>query len=159
MGLKKLDKKVRTLWLIESVIAVIGILLTAILVILLSNEKVKSILCIALGIPAVLLSIFLIVYPILRYAFYSYGYDETRITIKKGVIFKSKVIIPVKQIQDLHVYEGPIMLMLGLGGVSISTAGSSFNLASINKKQAILMVDELEKYLNDRLEVIENEEV
>ena len=51
------------------------------------------------------------------------------------------------------------MLMLGLGGVSISTAGSSFNLASINKKQAILMVDELEKYLNDRLEVIENEEV
>ena len=124
MELKKLDKKVRTLWLIESVIAVIGILLTAILVILLANENVKSVFCIALGIPAVILSVFLIVYPILRYAFYSYGYDETRITIKKGVIFKSRVIIPVKQIQDLHVYEGPIMLMLGLGGVSISTAGS-----------------------------------
>jgi hypothetical protein len=92
MELKKLDKKVRTLWLIESVIAVVLILLTTALVILLSNESVKSVLCIALGIPAVLLSVFIIVYPILRYAFYSYGNDETRITIKKGVIFKSKVI-------------------------------------------------------------------
>ena len=52
----------------------------------------SAILARALGIPAVLLSAFIIVYPFLRYAFYSYGYDQTRITIKKGVIFKSRVI-------------------------------------------------------------------
>ncbi len=159
MELKKLDKKARTLWLIESLIAVFFILLASILVILFANENAKPILCIALGIPAVLLCVFLIVYPILKYAFYSYGYDDVRIIIKKGVIFKSKVVLPVRQIQDLHVYEGPIMMILGLGGVSVSTAGSSFNIACLNKLQANEMVDALEEHLNDRLGELANEEV
>ena len=82
-----------------------------------------------------------------------------RIIIKKGVIFKSKVVLPVRQIQDLHVYEGPIMMILGLGGVSVSTAGSSFNIACLNKLQANEMVDALEEHLNDRLGELANEEV
>ena len=87
MELKKLDKKVRTLWFIESVIAVVVILAVCLTIILCANEIAKPILSLALGIPCVLLSAFLIVYPILRYSFYSYAYNETRIVIKKGVIF------------------------------------------------------------------------
>ena len=159
MELKKLDKKVLTLWCVESLIAVICILLGAAVAIAFSNESIQSVLLYGLGIPAGIISLFIIVYPFLRYAFYSYGYNETRIVIKKGVIFKSSVTLPVKQIQDLHLYEGPIMLLMGLGGVSVSTAGSSFNIACINKKQAKLMVDELESYLNSRLGEQSNEEV
>ena len=156
MELKKLDKKVLALWLIESVLAVVFILAVASIGIFLANDVIFLY---VLGIPCFLLCVFLIVYPILRYAFYSYGYNETRIIIKKGVIFKSSITIPVRQIQDLHVYEGPIMLLMGLGGVSVSTAGSSFSIACIDKKQAGLMVTELEDYLNSRLGEESNEEV
>ncbi len=159
MELKKLDKKVRALWLIESALAVILILATASIIILFANENAQKILLLALGIPCILLSVFLIVYPFLKYAFYSYGYNDNRIVIKKGVIFKTQIVLPVKQIQDLHVYEGPIMLIMGLGGVSVSTAGSNFNIACINKNQATQMVNELESYLNARLGEESNEEI
>ncbi len=159
MQLKKLDKKVKTLWLIENLILVIVILTGVLLAVLFADESVKLILGLSLGIPMGLLSIFLIIYPILRYHFYSYGYNENRIVIYKGVIFRKSVILPVKQIQDIHIYEGPLMLIMGLSGVTVSTAGSTFNIASIDKIQAKNMVLELEKYLNERLEANGNEEV
>lgn len=159
MKLKKLDKKVKILWFIESVIWVALILVGVILPIIFADESVKLILALSLGIPMGLLSIFLLVYPILRYHFYSYYYDEERILIYKGVIFKRSVILPVRQIQDIHIYQGPLMLIMGLSGVSVSTAGSNFNIACINKNDAKIMVDDLETNLNNRLGDNTNEEV
>lgn len=159
MKLKKLDKKVKILWFIESVIWVALILVGVILPIIFADESVKLILALSLGIPMGLLSIFLLVYPILRYNFYSYYYDEERILIYKGVIFKRSVILPVRQIQDIHIYQGPLMLIMGLSGVSVSTAGSNFNIACINKNDAKIMVDDLETNLNNRLGDNTNEEV
>lgn len=159
MKLKKLDKKVKILWFIESVIWVALILVGVILPIIFADESVKLILALSLGIPMGLLSIFLLVYPILRYHFYSYYYDEERILIYKGVIFKRSVILPVRQIQDIHIYQGPLMLIMGLSGVSVSTAGSNFNIACINKNDANIMVDDLETNLNNRLGDNTNEEV
>ncbi len=159
MKLKKLDKKVKILWFIESVIWVALILVGVILPIIFADESVKLILALSLGIPMGLLSIFLLVYPILRYHFYSYYYDEERILIYKGVIFKRSVILPVRQIQDIHIYQGPLMHIMGLSGVSVSTAGSNFNIACINKNDAKIMVDDLETNLNNRLGDNTNEEV
>ena len=159
MKLKKLDKKVKILWFIESAIWVALILVGVILPIIFADESVKLILALSLGIPMGLLSIFLLVYPILRYHFYSYYYDEERILIYKGVIFKKSVILPVRQIQDIHIYQGPLMLIMGLSGVSVSTAGSNFNIACINKNDAKIMVDDLETNLNNRLGDNTNEEV
>lgn len=159
MELKKLDKKVRTLWFIEN-LAVVILLLTAYVIVLFAVEQAyRLIVGLSVGIPLGLLIVFLLVYPLLRYAYYSYGYSDIKIIIKKGVVFRSNVVIPVKQIQDIHIYEGPIMLLMKLGGVSISTAGSNFNIACIDKAQAQKMVDELEEYLEKRLEAESDEEI
>ena len=90
---------------------------------------------------------------------YAWGYDDKRIIVKQGVIFKQRVVIPVCQIQDLHRTQGPIMMLLKLGGVTISTAGSNFDISTLTTDEADRMIDELERNLEIRVEEQKNEEV
>jgi membrane protein YdbS with pleckstrin-like domain len=87
------------------------------------------------------------------------GYDDKRIIVKQGVIFRRRVVIPVCQIQDLHRIQGPIMIMLKLSGVTISTAGSNFSISTLTTGEADLMIDELERNLESRIEELKNEEI
>ena len=97
--------------------------------------------------------------PLLRYKMYAWGYDEKRIIVKQGVIFKQRVVIPVCQIQDLHRTQGPIMMLLKLSGVTISTAGSNFDISTLTTEQADCMIDELERNLEMRVWELKNEKI
>ena len=107
---------------------------------------------------ALLLGIILIM-PALRYKMYEWGYDDKRIIVKQGVIFRQRVVIPVCQIQDLHRTQGPLMMMLKLSGVTISTAGSNFDISTLTTDEADRMIDELEGNLELRVEELKNEEI
>ena len=100
-----------------------------------------------------------LIMPALRYKMYSWGYDDKRIIVNQGVIFRQRVVIPVCQIQDLHRNEGPIMMMLGLSGVTISTAGSNFDISTLTTSEANLLIDALEENLEARVEELKNEAV
>ena len=67
--------------------------------------------------------------------------------------------IPVCRIQDLHRTQGPIMMMLKLSGVTISTAGSNFDISTLTTAEADRMIDELERNLEARIEELKNEEI
>lgn len=154
MEIKKLDKKVRKIWYIRNVILAFVIVLLLIPTVF-------------LGLPAIISAVILIVlidtmillWPHLKYKYYSFGYDDKRIAINYGVIFRHKVIIPIRQIQDLHTYNGPIMSIMGLSGVIISTAGSNFLIAGMLNEDANMFVQNLENLLNIRLDGEEHEEV
>jgi membrane protein YdbS with pleckstrin-like domain len=90
---------------------------------------------------------------------YAWGYDDKRIIVKEGVIFRKRVVIPVCQIQDLHRTQGPLMMMLKLSGVTISTAGSNFNISTLTTAEADRMIDELERNLEVRIGELRNEEI
>ena len=75
------------------------------------------------------------------------------------MIFKQRVVIPVCQIQDLHRLQGPIMMALGLSGVTISTAGSNFDISTLTTAEADKLIDELEQSLEARVEEQKNEEI
>ena len=131
MKMNKLNKSVLKLWYIRASIgalALVGVVIS-LLAILISTE-VSSNVCIAVslgvGVPILLLVCFVLIMPVLRYKMYAWGYDDKRIVVKQGVIFRERVVIPVCQIQDLHRTQGPIMMILGLSDVTISTAGSNF---------------------------------
>ena len=111
------------------------------------------------GIPALIGIALLLILPDYRYRLYRYGFDEKRILVRRGVIFRHSVTIPVCQIQDLHRFEGPVMMALGLSGVTISTAGSNFYLACLSRADADHMIEQLEQYLEKRVEEKANEEV
>ena len=51
------------------------------------------------------------------------------------------------------------MMMLKLSGVTISTAGSNFDISTLITAEADRMIDELERNLEARIEELKNEEI
>ena len=164
MELKKLDKSVLKLWYIRAAIGALALIgfITSVAVILnaagVSNDVTLAA-WLALGIPVVLILIVILIMPALRHKIYAWGYDDKCIVVKQGVIFRQRVVIPVCQIQDLHRTQGPLMMMLKLSGVTISTAGSNFNISTLTTAEADRMIDELECNLEARIEELKNEEI
>ena len=164
MELKKLDKSVLKLWYIRAVIGamvLIGVFVSVIAVLTATGAPSNVMLAVLLGVGVVvaLLLCFTLIMPMLRYKMYAWGYDDKRIIVKQGVIFKRRVVIPVCQIQDLHRTQGPLMMMLKLSGVTISTAGSNFDISALTTEEADRMLDELERNLEARIEELRNEEI
>ncbi len=164
MELKKLDKGVLKLWYIRAAIislALIGILVGAFVIMSgaeLSDGERLAVLCIV-GIPDLLILCITLIMPALRYQMYAWGYDDKRIIVKQGVIFRRRAVIPVCQIQDLHRTQGPLMMMLKLSGVTISTAGSNFEISTLTTAEADRMIDELEHNLEVRVGEQRNEKI
>ena len=164
MNLNKLDKNVLKLWYVRAAIAAFALVgaLVSVLVILLATEVPGNIILavsLGAGIPILLLLCFILIMPALRYKMYAWGYDDKRIIVKQGVIFRQRVVIPVCQIQDLHRTQGPIMMIFGLSGVTISTAGSNFDISTITTDEADRLIDALEQNLEVRVEELKNEAV
>ena len=164
MKMNKLDQSVLKLWYIRAALEALALVLAfvsavIILVVTEVSQNVMLAVLLSAGIAIVLLLAFIFAMPALRYKMYSWGYDEERIVVKEGVIFRKKVVIPVYQIQDLHRIQGPIMMMLKLSGVTISTAGSNFDISTLTTEEADRMIDELERSLKARVEEHKNEEI
>ena len=164
MELKKLDKSVLKLWYIRAVIgalALIGVFVSVTIILSSVGAPSNVMLAVLLGVGIVvaLLLCFTLIMPALRYKMYAWGYDDKRIIVKQGVIFRQRVVIPVCQIQDLHRIQGPLMMMLKLSGVTISTAGSNFDISTLTTAEADRMIDELERNLEARVEELKNEEI
>ena len=164
MKMNKLDKSVLKLWYIRAAIgalALVGVLV-GVLVILIATEAAGNVMLavsISVGVPVALLISVILIMPALRYKMYAWGYDDKRIVVKQGVIFRQRVVIPVCQIQDLHRAQGPIMMMLKLSDVTISTAGSNFDISTLTTDEADLLIDRLERNLEARVEELKNEEI
>ena len=164
MELKKLDKSVLKLWYIRAAIgslALAGVFVSAAVILNATGASgnVMFAVLIGIGIPVALLLAITLIMPALRYKMYAWGYDDKRIVVKQGVIFRQRVVIPVCQIQDLHRTQGPLMMLLKLSGVTISTAGSNFDISTLTTAEADRMIDELEHNLEARIEELRNEEI
>ena len=164
MELKKLDKRVLKLWYIRAVItslALVGVFAAAAVILAVSGASGDVTLAVlfGVGLPIVLLLALTLIMPMLRHRMYAWGYDDKRIVVKQGVIFRQRVVIPVCQIQDLHRTQGPLRMMLGLSDVTISTAGSNFDISTLTTDEADRMIDELERHLETRIEELKNEEI
>ena len=160
MQMKKLAPGAVKLWYIRSGIVALALLAVFVpAVILVPTAIARTVVLLLGGIPILIALAFLLVLPYFRYKLYAYGFDEKRILVEHGVIFRHRVVIPICQIQDLHRFEGPIMMLLHLSGVTISTAGSNFDLACLSKEDADAMIDALEGLLEKRVEETSDEEI
>lgn len=157
MNFLMLDQKIKKIWYIITTILFILFLGFCAFTQLIEGLILPLLIveCIAM----LILIFFCFVFPAMVYNRYSYAYNDKRIVIKKGVIFKYEIIIPVCQIQDLHLLQGPLMQLMKLQSVEISTAGSNYTINGLQYDVAKKMVDDLEKNLNARIEEIKNEEV
>ena len=150
--MKKLDKKVIKLWLVRNLFIIIPTIVGYLMLVIFIPNELKLALGLSCGLLTLIITVLYIIWPFLSYRFYEYSYDETKIYINYGVIFRHKILIPVRQIQDLHLYNGPLMQLFKLSGITISTAGSNFSLSGITKSEAEKMLFDLESKLESRLD-------
>lgn len=160
MELRKLCVREKYIKLLGNLIALILLTVAcAAPIVLLWSTAARLAVCIVAGAVWLVLAVPLVIWPSLWYNRYLYGYDEKRIFICYGVIFRHRVTIPVCQIQDIHYFEGPIMMAFKLGRVMLSTAGSNFALDGLDKNTAQTMIAEVEEYLRRRVEENGNEKI
>lgn len=164
MELKKLNKSVLKMWYIQAVIISLILILAVagtIVNVALSNASGNTLTAVSLGcgVPCVIVLCFILIMPALRYKMYAWGCDDTRIIVKQGVVFRERVVIPVCQIQDLHRKQGPLMMMFKLSDVTISTAGSNFDISTLTTAEADRLIEELEQKLEARIEAQKNEKI
>jgi membrane protein YdbS with pleckstrin-like domain len=164
MELKNLDKSVLKLWYIKAGIgafALIGLWISALVVLVVTkvSSNVTFAVLLGAGVPIILLLCLILILPFLRFKMYEWGYDDKRIIVRQGVIFRKRVVIPICQIQDLHRTQGPIMMMLNLSDVTISTAGSNFDISTLTTGEADRMIDDLEHNLEARVEELKDEKI
>lgn len=150
MNFLKLDKKIRNIWLIIGGIIFVIFDMLYLIIALATNFNVPFMIC--GGIVIFITGVLCFGFPVLKYNLYSYFYDDLRIIIRKGIIFKYEIIIPTLQIQDLHLYQGPLMQIAKVQGVEISTAGSNYTIIGLDYNVATTMVKQLEENLRSRVE-------
>lgn len=153
--MEKIERKMIKVWLIRQILYLL-FLLAGYLAIGFNIEAIYQLpYFISVGIVLFVLVVIGLIFPFLCYRAYLYSFDIERIQISQGVIFKRRVIVPICQIQDLHIYEGPIMRMFGLSDVVISTAGSNYRIVGLTKDNAMKMTTAMQEYLEKRLEAHE----
>lgn len=160
--MKKISPKVKILLYISYSFLLAFFILCYVIPMIFMRNIERITIGIPCGIILLALTIWLLIHPNLYYKKYSYGFDDERIYISYGVIFKHQIVIPVVQIQDIHSYEGPIMQMLHLKTVIISTAGSNFVINYLTVAAAKELTDSLEYGLNKKIrdsEVLSDEEI
>lgn len=145
---KKLDMKMKTLWLIHATIWSVcaGILL---LLMLFIPSDFRLYFMLPYGILYFITITIVYLYIYLKYKCYFYYLEEGIIYIERGVIFKHRIVIPVVKMQDVHLSSGPIMRALNLKCVELSTAGSNFVIAGLSNDDANSFIADIKQLAGD----------
>lgn len=68
--------------------------------------------------------LFALVFPSLRYRYWRWDVEPDRITIQKGVVWRSRSLIPRVRVQHVDTRTSPLQRWLGLSSLIIYTAGT-----------------------------------
>jgi membrane protein YdbS with pleckstrin-like domain len=80
--------------------------------------------------------------------------------IKRGVIFRKNIIVPIKRIQHIEKFQGPIQMLYKLSTIIIYTAGSKAGIIGVPQENTDQIISEIKSGLQNYLdsdEVIEDE--
>ena len=123
----KLDPRVKNVWRVNDVIwIVLGYLCCAApFVICAAVEPAPwafALIAVLSAIAAVLLVVFLVVLPPIRYVRWRYELHDDYLDIAKGIIWRKRYIIPFIRVQNTDTRQGPILRAFGLSSVTVATA-------------------------------------
>ncbi|VEU81044.1 PH domain-containing protein [Haploplasma axanthum] len=117
-----------------------------------NNQTIRMICLILATLFVVMIAIINFVIPFFIYKMYSYELTEDHIVIQKGVLFRKKIIVPIKRIQHLEKLQGPIQNLFNQSSIQFFTAGSVEVLNGLNVDIADSIILDVEKKLKPFLE-------
>jgi uncharacterized protein len=84
--------------------------------------------------------------PYLIWKNWRYAIDEKEIDLKRGVLVKSRTLIPLSRVQHVDTRQGPIMRWYNLSSVTISTAATTHEIPALDAVLADRVRDQISKY-------------
>ena len=118
------------------------------------SEVIKMIVIIALSILVSLVAIYNFVLPWFVYKLHGYEHNEDYVVIQKGVVFRRKDYIPIKRIQHIESFQGPIQALFKINTIMVYTAGSNDMIVGITSKDVEPLIHsiriKLQSYLDSK---------
>lgn len=149
---QKLDPRIKNVWRINDAIWIIlGFVCCfvpfAIVVAVDPGESWAGVVCIALVAALVgMLFIFLVILPPIRYVRWRYELSDEYLDIAKGIIWRKRYIIPFIRVQNTDTRQGPLLRMMGLASVTISTAAGSMEIPGLPAAEAETLRDQAAEF-------------
>lgn len=157
--MQKLNSKINlysfTVRTIGSLILYVGLIVSIVIpAAYYESELIKMLVIAALTIPVCLAAIFNFVLPWFVYKLHGYEHNDDYVVIQKGVIFRRKDYIPIKRIQHIESFQGPVQALFKIHSVMVYTAGSNDMIIGISSKDVEPLIHsirvKLQSYLDSK---------
>ncbi len=155
--LRKLDKNINKYHFVIRTLGSIIFYIGFIVVLILPKDTfiepvIKYIILAILGLLVCFLIVFNFVLPFYVYALFGYQIHEDYVMIQSGVLFRSQDYIPIKRIQHIEKFQGPIQSLFHITTIRVFTAGSSDIIVGVPKDEVDSVIhqirDQLQQYLD-----------
>lgn len=108
----------------------------------------------ALAVLAIVL-VYIVAAPPVYYARYRYQITADKVDVRYGILVIRHILVPIERVHQVEVSRGPINTMLGLGDVTITTAGGDATIEYLEIEEAEKVADLLNtligRMLQDRI--------
>lgn len=150
---QKLDPRIKNVWRVSDTIALTLIFLCVFAVggiALLVDESTSwwagpycliSFICFV-----ALLILFWVVITPLRYIRWSYALSKEFLDIMRGIIVRKHTVVPFIRVQNTDTRQGPLLRMMGLASVTISTAAGSMEIPGLPAAEAETLRDQAAEF-------------
>lgn len=132
--------------IVSSIISV-GILIGLVVAYFVAEEQILFWILVSCGLFVIAWLWFLsLFWPTREYRYSSWRLDESGIEIRKGVLWRHRISVPIARVQHVDVSQGPIQRQFGLAELTIHTAGtqnSSVKLEGLAHPVAVQLRDDL----------------
>ncbi len=154
--MKKLDKKVNiSVFIARTVLGLFiygGFIAVVVMPEAIYSDPLIKILLIVLGSIVVLpVLIFNFILPFFIYKIHGYELKDEELLIHRGVLYRRTTFVPIKRIQHIQKFVGPVQILFNLSTVQVFTAGSADSIVGLNTIVADQLIDEINEKLNKHL--------
>lgn len=102
----------------------------------------------AMGILTVLLLVYAVASPLVRYARYRYAIDEEAIRVREGFLWIHYSIVPIERLHKIELSQGPVARIFGLYTVKVVTAGGEADIRFLEEEVANRIAESLKDRIN-----------
>ena len=149
---KRVDKKAESVMRLTAIflnLLVFIVVLAVVLILWLAAEVMSNGLAVGiLAVVFVLLVIYVVVAPAIRYKRYRYYVDDDMLIVVEGLFFITKSIAPIERIHQIAINRGPIDRIFGMSNVDITTAGGQVRIAFLEDSVAEEIAEKLKTRIN-----------
>lgn len=148
---KMLDPRIKRVWRISDTIWItlvyLGVVAIGALDLLFEGSAWAQTYCLIVTIIFVIaLALFWFVVTPLRYIRFHYSLSEEFLNIERGIIIHKHTVVPFIRVQNTDTKQGPILRMMGLSSVTVSTAASSMEIPGLPTNEAETLRDQAAEF-------------